>query len=88
MRPLVIAFILGAVAIGIVAAAAGLAVGIVAQSGGWSSFRLGVGPIVFLSFERTAHATSTTFGGGLPLLALTGGLLNALGAGLVSRRHG
>jgi hypothetical protein len=88
MRPVVIAFVLGAAAVGIVASVAGFAVGVAAQSGGWASFRTALGPIVFLAFERTPQATTTTFGAGLPLLALAGGALNALGAGVVTRRRG
>jgi len=88
MRPLVIAFVLGAAAVGIVASVAGFAIGVAAQSGGWSSFRAALGPIVFVSFERAPQATTTTFGAGIPLLALAGGALNALGAGVLSRRRG
>jgi hypothetical protein len=86
MRPVVIAFVLGAVAVGMAVSIAGFALGVVAQSGGWDSFRVALGPLVFLSFERLPHETSTTFGSGLVLLALAGGALNAVGAALLSRR--
>jgi hypothetical protein len=88
VRPVVIAFVLGAAAVGIVASLAGFAIGVAAQSGGWASFHAGVGPIVFVSFERAPQATTTTFGAGLPLLALAGGALNAFGARVLSRRRG
>ncbi|MHB8641981.1 MAG: hypothetical protein ACYDA3_03720 [Gaiellaceae bacterium] len=88
MRPVVIAFVLGTAAVGIVASVAGFAIGVAAQSGGWASFRAALGPVVFLSFERAPQATTTTFGSGLPLLALAGGALNAFGAGALSRRRG
>ena len=86
MRPVVIAFVLGAVAVGIAVSVAGLVLGVAAQSGGWESFRVALGPVLFLSFERMPGETSTTFGNGLLLLALAGGALNALGAALLSRR--
>ena len=88
MRPVVIAFVLGAAAVGILASIAGFAIGVAAQSGDWASFHVALGPVVFLAFERTQQATTTTFGAGLPLLALAGGALNALGAGALSRRRG
>jgi hypothetical protein len=82
----VIAFVLGAVAVGLAASVAGFVLGVVAQSGGWESFRVALGPLLFLSFERVPGETSTTFGNGLSLLALAGGALNALGAALLRRR--
>jgi hypothetical protein len=88
MRPVVIAFVLGAAAVGIVASVACFAIGVAAQSGGWASFHAAIGPIVLISFERSPQATTTTFGAGLPLLALVGGALNAVGAGVLSRRRG
>ena len=86
MRTVVIAFVLGAVALGTALSVAALVLGIVAQSGGWVSFRVALGPVLFLSFERLPGETSTTFGNGLLLLALAGGALNALGAALLQRR--
>lgn len=88
MRTVLIAFVLGAAAFGIVAAVAGLAVGVAAQAGDWSSFRAGVGPVVLVAFSNTRGATTTTFGAGLPLLALAGGALNAGAAGVLRRRGG
>ena len=86
MRTVVIAFVLGVAAVAIVVSVAGFVLGIAAQSGGWHSFRIALGPVLFLSFERLPDSTSTTFGNGLPLLALAGGALNALGAALLRRR--
>jgi hypothetical protein len=86
VRAVLIAFVLGAGAFAIAASAAGFVLGIVAQSDGWRSFRVGLGPVVFLSFERLPDGTSTTFGNGLLLIALAGGALNALGAALLRRR--
>lgn len=88
MRPLVIAFALGATAVAILASVVGFALGVAAQAGDWASFRVAAGPVVFLAFERSARATSTSFGAGLPLLALAGGALNAIGAGVRSRHRG
>jgi len=48
----VIAFVLGVAAVAIAASVAGFVLGIAAQSGGWHSFRVAVGPVLFLSFER------------------------------------
>ena len=86
MRPLVIAFALGAVAVAISVSVAGLVLGIAAQSGHWGTFRVGLGPIILLSYERLPSGTSTTFGNGMAVLALAGGALNALGAALLRRR--
>ena len=88
MRAVVIAFVLGTAAVAILASVAGFAVGTAAQAGGWSSFRVGAGPVLLLAFTHTRAFTSTTFGAGLPLLALAGGALNALAAGVLARRRG
>ncbi len=88
MRPLVIALLLGSLAVAITLFAAGFALGIVAQSDGWPSFRVAAGPLTFFAFERTKDMTSTTFGAGLPMAAVAGGVLNALGAGFLRRRGG
>ncbi len=88
MRPLVIALLLGSLAAAITLFFAGLVVGIAAQSGGWSSFRIAAGPLVLFAFERAGTTTSTTFGAGLPLASLAGGVFNALGAWFLRRRGG
>jgi hypothetical protein len=86
VRPLLIAFTLGAVAVAIAASVAGLALGIAAQSGHWHAFRVALGPVVLLAYERSGGGTSTTFGNGLAFLAAAGGALNALGAVVMRRR--
>lgn len=86
MRALLIAFALGALAIAVAVSSGGLILGIAAQSGHWSSFHIGLGPLTFLSFERLPHGTSTTFGSGLAVVAAGGGALNAFGAALLRRR--
>jgi len=88
VRPLVIAFLLGSFAVAITLYAAGFVLGILAQNGSWPSFRIVLGPLVFFTFERARDTTATTFGAGLAVAALAGGLLNALGAGFLRRRGG
>ena len=87
MRTLVTAFLFGAAAVGGFAFVGALAVGIVADAGAWGSFRLAVGPIVFLTFERSAAETSTVFGPGLGLVPFVAGAANAVSA-YVLRRAG
>ena len=70
MRPVVIAFVLGAVAVAVAVSVAGIVLGIAAQSGEWDSFRIALGPVVFLSYERLSDGSSTAFGSGLAVLAL------------------
>jgi hypothetical protein len=82
------AFALGAGAFGIALLAAGLAVGIFAQSGGWPSFRIGLGPLTLLELTRRGETTSTTFGSGMLAVAILGGALNAVAAACLSRRAG
>jgi hypothetical protein len=86
VRPLVIAFLLGAVATGIVAGAAAAALVIVADAAGWGSFRAAAGPVLVLAFERSGGVTRSSFGHGLALIALAGGCLNAAGAWVLRRR--
>lgn len=86
MRALVIPFLLGAVAAGFAAGAAAVAVVIVADAGGWASFRAALGPLLLVEFERSGTATAATFGPGIAIAAVAGGLLNAAGAALLRRR--
>lgn len=86
MRPLVIPFLLGAAAVGFAAGAAVVAIVIVADAGGWESFRAALGPLLVVEFDRSATATATTFGPGIGVAALAGGVLNAVGAIFLRRR--
>lgn len=86
MRALVTAFLLGAAAAGFAAGAAAVAVVIVADAGGWAGFRAALGPLLLVEFERTGSATAASFGPGLAVAAIAGGLLNALGAALLRHR--
>ena len=88
MRPLLISFVLGALAGGFVVLVAALALGVAADAAGWDSFRVGIGPLVLLEFDRQAGATATTFGNGLAAAACVCGLLNACGAAVLRRRTG
>jgi hypothetical protein len=83
-----IAFALGAGAFGIALLAAGLALGIVAQSGGWPSFRMGLGSLTVLEFTRRDETTSTAFGSGIAVVAILGGAVNAAAAAFLGRRAG
>jgi hypothetical protein len=88
VRAAVIAFALGAGALGIALFAAGLALGVVAQSSGWPSFRIGFGSLTAFEFTRGGGTTSTTFGSGIAVAAILAGALNAAAAACLSRRAG
>lgn len=88
MRTVVIAFLLGGVAVALALLAAGFALGVAADAAGWGDFEIGIGAIVLLAFERNAGGSSTTFGTGILLAAAAGGVLNALAAAFLARRPG
>lgn len=88
MRPLLISFLLGALAGGFVLVVAAVALGVAADAAGWGSFRVGAGPLVFVEFERHSPATATTLGNGVVAAACACGLLNAGGAAILRRRQG
>ena len=79
------AFLLGTLAIGLVAYAAAAAIAVAAQAGD-RALDLALGPIVVVSVVERADATTTTFGPGLLLLAVAGGLANLTLAALIRRR--
>ena len=84
MRPLR-AFLLGTLAIGLVAYAAAVAVAVAAQAGD-RSLDLAIGPLVVVSVVESEDATTATFGPALLLVALVGGLANLVLAALIRRR--
>ena len=86
MRAFVIPFLLGAAAVGTVVLAGALAVAAVADANGWEAFRVSVGPLTLLAFERADGETAATFGAALALVAAGGGFLNALAAAFLRRR--
>ncbi len=86
MRGLVVAFLLGSVAVAAVLATTALAAGVLAEASGWHGLRLAVGPVLLVAFERAGQTTATTFGPGLLAIVILAGALNALGAALLRRR--
>ena len=81
-----IPFLLGTAAVGTVVLAGALAVAVVADANGWEAFRVSVGPLTLLAFERAGAGTAATFGAALALVAAGGGFLNALAAAFLRRR--
>ena len=79
------AFLLGALAIGLLAYVAAAALAAAAQAGN-RAFTLGLGPVELVSVVEHGSTTATTFGVGLLLLALAGGLANVALATLIARR--
>lgn len=85
MRRLVIAFALGTAALAVLVGVAGLAAGVTADAAGWGSFRVAFGPLVVVDFERVGRGSETTLGSGVAVVALGGGVANALAAALLLR---
>jgi hypothetical protein len=79
------AFALGAVAVGVLAYAGISALAVSAQAAG-RSLAIGLGPFVVVSVEHEASAAVTTFGSGLIVIAIMGGLANVGAAQLIRRR--
>ncbi len=78
-------FLLGAVAIGVLAYALAAALAMSAQAGG-RALHVGVGPFLLVSVTHEETAAVTTFGLGLAVLAVAGGLVNLAAAHLLRRR--
>jgi hypothetical protein len=81
------AFVLGTIAVGVVAYAVVAALAVAAQAGG-RALELALGPLAVVSVTQGEAATVTTFGPGLVVLALVGGLANLALAWLLRRRSG
>jgi predicted Co/Zn/Cd cation transporter (cation efflux family) len=81
------AFVLGALAVGVVAYALVAALAVISQAGG-RTLDISLGPLTFVAVTRSGAATVTTFGAGLFLLALAGGLLNLVAAEAIRNRSG
>ena len=79
------AFLLGTLAIGVVAYTAAAALAVAAQAGD-RSLDLALGPVAVLTVSDHAGVTTTTFGLGLLLIAVAGGLANLTLAALIRRR--
>jgi hypothetical protein len=86
VRRLVIAFALGAAAVGVIAVVLALLAAMLAEASDRNELHVALGPIALLDFQRDAAGSSTTFGPGLIVLPLLGGLLNAAGAALLRNR--
>ena len=80
------ALAVGTLATGALAFAGAAALAVAVQAGGSGSLHVALGPLLLVAVERGSDATATTFGVGLPLLALVGGLVNAAAAVFLSRR--
>ncbi len=81
------AFALGAIAVGVLAYAGISALAVSAQAAG-RSLAIGLGPLVVVSVEHEVSAAVTTFGPGLVVIAIIGGLVNVGAARLIRRRAG
>ncbi len=81
------AFVLGALAVGVVAYALVAALAVTAQAGG-RTLDLSLGPLTLVAVTRSGTTTATTFGVGLLLLALAGGLVNLVAAAAIRNRSG
>ncbi len=81
------AFVLGTVAIGVVAYAVAAALAVTAQTGG-RALELALGPLVVVSVTHEEGAAATTFGPGLVVVALVGGLANLALARMLRQRSG
>jgi len=79
------AFLLGTFAIGLVVYTAAAAIAVAAQAGG-RSLEMALGPVGVVSVVERTGTTTTTFGPGLFLLALVGGLVNLALATIFRRR--
>ena len=79
------AFLLGVVAVGVLAYATAAALAVAAQAGG-TALTLGLGPFLAVSVEHDGSDATTTFGPGLIVIAVIGGILNVGAARLVRRR--
>ena len=82
------AFFLGALALGLLAYALAAALALTATEQRWGTLRIGLGPIALVSVERVDGATVTTFGVGIAVVGLIGGLVNAMAALAIARRRG
>jgi len=79
------AFLLGMLAIGVVAYTAAAALAVAAQAGD-RPLDLTLGPVGVLTVADHGGVTTTTFGPGLFLIAVAGGLANLALAALIRRR--
>ena len=81
------AFLLGAIALGVLAYAGATALAVAAQTAG-TPLSIGLGQLAIVSVEHRASDAVITFGPGLVLIAVVGGLVNVGAALLIRRRAG
>lgn len=79
------AFLLGALALGALAYALTATLALTAQAGG-RTLDVAVGPLLLVSVGEEGSTTVTTFGPGLAVIALVGGLANLVAAHVVRHR--
>jgi hypothetical protein len=86
VRTLLIPFAIGFAVLALLELIAVFSLNLAATRNAWASFDVHVGPVLLFAYERSAHISAVTFGSGLLLVALVGGVLNAAGAALLQRR--
>jgi hypothetical protein len=79
------AFLLGFVAVGLVLYVFAAAIALAVAAGG-GTLLLALGPLIVLEVARSGNGTVTSFGGGLVVLALLAGVVNAVAADVIRRR--
>ena len=79
------ALALGAAATGVLAYAAAAVAAAIVQSGG-GGLRVHLGPLVLVAVAQAEGTATTTFGPGLFVVGVLGGLANAAAAALLARR--
>ena len=79
------AFVLGSLALGIIGYTLAAALAVAAQAGGYT-IGVGVGPLLVVSVTLEGATKVTTFGPGIPVVALIGGAVNLAAATLIRHR--
>jgi predicted regulator of Ras-like GTPase activity (Roadblock/LC7/MglB family) len=79
------AFLLGSLAVGLVAYALAVAAAVVAQTAA-HPLEIAIGPVRLVSVAADGNAVVTTFGMGIVLAALAGGVVNLTAARILQRR--
>lgn len=87
MRALLTALLLGSAAAGLLAVAAVAGIGVAVDAVGGRGGSIAIGPLLVAAWERSGSGSATTFGPGLPVVALAGGLVNAAAAALLRARR-
>lgn len=81
------AFILGTIAVTLLAAGGAAVLAAMAGAGTIEAARVGVAPFVLASVRHADGTTETTLGAGLALAGIAGGLVNAAVLALITRRE-